>query len=136
MFSVKHLEIISNTNRIIFHIPYCILILFIFFASQSQHPLLPTSHSPYPITPPFSSEKALLDVTPPWHIKLLQDWVHPLPLRSDKVAHIGELNPQVGNKFRNSPCYSCWGTWIKNKLNICNIFTGGPRSSPCVLSDW
>ena len=71
--------------------------------------LLPvhTSYIPSPNTSPFSSEKgeAPLCMNPQWHIKSLQSWTDPLPLRPDKRAQLGKKDPQTGTNVRGSPPY-------------------------------
>jgi hypothetical protein len=113
--------------------------------------LLPvhTSYIPSPNTSPFSSEKgeAPLCMNPQWHIKSLQSWTDPLPLRPDKRAQLGKKDPQTGTngtlqQSQGQPtlptCSSCWGTLTKIKLHICYICVlgGEARSSPCMLFGW
>ena len=40
---------------------------------------------------------------PPWHIKLQQDYVHPVPLKPDQAAHLREMDLKAGNRVRDSP---------------------------------
>ena len=55
---------------------------------------------------------------PPRYIESLQDEVHPRLLKPDKAAQLGEWDPQATNRFRDIPCFSCWETCMKTKLQI------------------
>jgi hypothetical protein len=74
----------------------------------------------------------------PWHIKLLQDWAYPLPLRPDKAAQLGKWDPQASNRVKDSPCSSCWRTHMETNLHLCYICArlGWVTSSPCMLFGW
>ena len=63
--------------------------------------------------------------TLPWHIKSLQDWAHPLPLRPEKAVELRENDLMAGNRVRDSPHYNCQGTHMKTKLHICYKCVGG-----------
>jgi hypothetical protein len=87
-----------------------------FPCSVPPHTVLP-SHLPVPfsserIEAPFGSQTL--------HIKSLQGQVHPLTLKQDKAVQIRELYSQAGNKFRNRPLSSWWGTQLKTELHICH----------------
>ena len=43
-------------------------------------------------------------------------------MRPDKVAQLGEQDPQAGNRVRGSPWSRGWGTPMKTKLYICYIW--------------
>ena len=43
------------------------------------------------------------------------------PLRSDKAAYLGELDPQAGSTVKDSPLQLV-GTCTKTELHICYIF--------------
>lgn len=64
-------------------------------------------HDPLTVPPqfpiPFFSERveAPLDITPPRHIKSLQGWGYPCPLRPEKAAQLEELDPQRGKKHKD-----------------------------------
>jgi hypothetical protein len=46
---------------------------------------------------------------PPWHIKSLQGWAHPLPLKSDKTVQLREWDAQLGDRFRDrTPLQLLW----------------------------
>ena len=51
--------------------------------------------------------------------------LHPLLLKPDKAAQLGEQDPQAGNGVRESLCSSYWRTCMKTKLHICYIGAGG-----------
>ena len=65
-------------------LPFFLINVFVYSLHQagalSSHSFL---HTALPPAPPLTSEKG--DVLLPWHLKLLQDWLHPLPLRPDKA---------------------------------------------------
>jgi hypothetical protein len=119
-------------SKYIFLLVNCFLCfhLFIYFTSQYQPPF--PSQFPYiqlfPHFPPplllREEEERPLGIISPWPIKSLQDKVHPLPLRQDIAAQLGEWDPQACRRFRNSSCSSCWGTHMKTKLCIC-VCVGG-----------
>jgi hypothetical protein len=44
-----------------------------------------------------------LGIPPPWHIKSLGVSVQLLPLKPNKAAQLGEWDPQVDDRFRDSP---------------------------------
>ena len=48
--------------------------------------------------------------------------------------YAGSTGRQAGNSLRDNPCSSCWGTYMKTKLPICYICSGGPSSS--LLFGW
>jgi hypothetical protein len=80
----------------------------------------PVTSSPFPLRRggfPLSSN-------PPWNLRALQDKIHPLLLRPDKIVKLGEQGPQASNRVRISPQYSGSRTHIKTNSHICHICMG------------
>jgi len=60
---------------------------------------MPPPRTPSPFPFPFSEKGELPPpITLPWHIRYLQDEEHPLPLRPNEAAQLGEQDPKTANQ--------------------------------------
>lgn len=69
-----------------------------------------------------------------WHLITVSLGISSLT-ESRTKAQLWEQDLQPGNRVKISPCSSCWGNWMKNKLYnryIC-MAVWGSMSSPCML---
>jgi hypothetical protein len=66
-------------------------------------------------------------IDPPWHIKSLQDYVHPPPHKAGQLVQWG---PQAGNRNRNSALLSVGIHMETSQMNICYICVGGLDPAP------
>ena len=132
MYTIRIVVNAVCLNFLLFSV-HLFVYLFIHFTSAWK-PLLSSQLSlshPLPLPLHFFSEKAEIPhphsgTEPPSHIKSLQDWVSPLPLRPDKTAQLGEQNPQSDNRFRDSSHSSCWGAQAAHLVHTCREGRLGP----------
>lgn len=57
----------------------------------------------------------------------------PCPLKPIRTAYLGEQDPQIVNRVRVSPCFSCWATHMNTLLHICYLYARMDRSNPWML---
>ena len=96
---------------------------FLHFAFQSLPPLpcspshrtklLSPSPSPVRRWTPLSVPQLQVSVT-----SSVARQAHLLPLRAGKAAQLGKKDPQAGNRFRDRPHSTFWGTHLKTELNL------------------
>jgi hypothetical protein len=87
------------------------------------------------VSPPHPTPLLCISHPTPWHMKSLPYLAHPLPLRPDKAALLGNI-PQSGYSFRDSLHSSCWGAQIETELQVSYICGGGAHSSLGMFFGW
>jgi hypothetical protein len=89
--------------------PICLFVyLFTHFISWSQLPLFPVPPQMAPLSIQLWEGWGPPITNPPWHLKSLQNWVHPLPLRSAKTAHWRGQGPRQTTESGQAPTPVAW----------------------------
>ena len=110
-----------------------------FYPGAKLHlPLLPVlpSQSSLPHYTPFFSEKETppMGTNLPWQsrLKSQQSLEHPLPLRPNKAAQLGEGDPKAGKSWRQ-PTLRLLGDPHEDQAVHLLHMSREPRSNPCML---
>ena len=99
-YSKYYINICNHIHRHLYLLKNYLFTLHPNHCSPSQF-LLPTIPPPN-IPPHLLRVEPLLGISPPWHIKFLQDYRIFL-LRPGKIVDLGKWIPHAGNSFKDNP---------------------------------